>query len=227
MANNPFSSAVDAPKPDPNMGRLAGVVEGLANEAATIRRAQLAWQKQFDDARIGKVMPVVDQQLGLGLGSLDRSRASLYSSAYADTLRDGMDQRAGTEDAVPRLRLFLHSLQVIGRDVLTQARADANDPTDLVCGFLFYPSAHPREGRHANRRGFAGVRPVGLDVAVQLDSSDSPPPVCRARRTSPGRDIRLPRPGIEAPRAGPRADAAHPLPDAAPPLSARWRVRDG
>jgi hypothetical protein len=85
MAKNPFGGkGGKAPKADPNVGRLAGVAEGLANETANAGRSQLAWQKVMDQARMGYVRPVVESQLKASADAYGRSadQQAQYRSVY-------------------------------------------------------------------------------------------------------------------------------------------------
>lgn len=84
MAKNPFGGGGKAPKADPNVGRLAGVAEGLANETANVGRSQLAWQKVMDQARLGYVRPVVEDQLRASSDAYARGndQAAQYKGVY-------------------------------------------------------------------------------------------------------------------------------------------------
>lgn len=85
MAKNPFGGGGKVPKADPNIGRLAGVAEGLANEAAGYGRDQLAWSKVMEQARLGVVRPAIEEQYQVANETLNRGRqqAANYASVYA------------------------------------------------------------------------------------------------------------------------------------------------
>lgn len=84
MAKNPFGGGSKAPKADPNIGRLAGVAEGLANEAAGIGRDQLAWSKVMEQARLGVVRPEIERQFQAASDAYDRGNAQFanYRGVY-------------------------------------------------------------------------------------------------------------------------------------------------